>query len=45
MARLLRFLQSCFGGHGIAPDDELMGAIDLSDAQYCMNLLSAAPEA
>lgn len=45
MARLLNFLQSYFADHGIAADDELMGAIDLSDVQYCMGLLGSAPEA
>jgi hypothetical protein len=40
MARLLSFLQSYFADHeDIAPDDELMGAIDLSDTQYCSSLL------
>jgi len=39
MSRLLNFLQSLFGRHGIAADDELMGAVDLSDAQYCASLL------
>ncbi|UUZ47058.1 hypothetical protein LP420_26355 [Massilia sp. B-10] len=39
MARLLNFLQSYFADHAIAPDDELMGPIDLSDAQYCSSLL------
>jgi hypothetical protein len=43
MARLLSFLQSYFADHGIAADDELMGAIDLSDAQYCFDLLGTAP--
>lgn len=44
MSRLLNFLQNLFGTHGVAADDQLMGAVDLSDAQYCLGLLEGAAE-
>jgi hypothetical protein len=38
MRRLLHFFQNLFGA---APEDHLMGAVDLSDAAYCLGLLSS----
>lgn len=38
MRRLLHFFQDLFG---LAQDDHLTGAIDLSDVPYCLGLLSS----
>ena len=39
MGSLLVWLQRVFGRGAPLPDDHLTGAIDLSDAAYCMSLL------
>jgi hypothetical protein len=39
MAAVLGFLQNLFGAHRLFADDHLTGAIDLSDASYCLSLL------
>lgn len=44
MARLFSFFQCLFGKSDPLQTDELAGAIDLSDALYCMSLLSGEPE-
>lgn len=40
MARLLNFFTSLFSRGGMAGEDHLTGAVDLSDAAYCLSLLS-----
>ncbi len=40
MARLLSFFTSLFSRGTVAAEDHLMGAVDLSDAAYCLSLLS-----
>lgn len=44
MARLISFFQCLFGKPALLQADELAGAIDLSDASYCMSLLSGESE-
>jgi len=39
MLNLLKYLQSLLGLKHLAADDQLTGAVDLSDAQYCRGLL------
>lgn len=40
MARLLNFFTTLFSRGGVATEDHLTGAVDLSDAAYCLSLLS-----
>lgn len=40
MARLLNFFSSLFSRGSVAAEDHLTGAVDLSDAAYCLSLLS-----
>lgn len=44
MRALLSFLHHVFGGRGVAVEDHLMGAVDLSDAHYCAGLLDSMRE-
>jgi hypothetical protein len=41
MASIMRFFQRLFGIQGVLIEDHLTGAVDLSDAQYCLGLLDA----
>lgn len=40
MARLVGFFQRLLGAAVLDEDDHLLGAIDLSDADYCFGLLT-----
>ncbi|MDM5180575.1 hypothetical protein PO883_25660 [Massilia sp. DJPM01] len=40
MRRLLAYFAGLFGARPLAEDDHLTGAVDLSDAAYCLGLLS-----
>ncbi|MFZ3287240.1 MAG: hypothetical protein WA191_10370 [Telluria sp.] len=40
MKRIVTFLNSLFGTPVSAEDDDLMGAVDLSDSAYCFELLT-----
>jgi hypothetical protein len=39
MSRLVHFFHSLFGAAALDDDDPLMGAVDLSDAAYCAEML------
>ncbi|WP_181372986.1 hypothetical protein [Massilia glaciei] len=40
MKRLATYLQRLFSTSAVDVEDELMGAVDLSDSAYCLGLLA-----
>ncbi|CUI09760.1 hypothetical protein LXA47_20155 [Massilia sp. P8910] len=44
MRRLLAYFAGLFGARSLAEDDPLTGAVDLSDAAYCLGLLPGDSE-
>lgn len=44
MRRLFAYFAGLFGARPLVDDDHLTGAVDLSDAAYCLGLLSRERE-